>query len=214
LHSVLLVRARSCLSVLVCALMGLSASSAASPVFALGCARLCLSVLVYVCFVFIRTCSNLLGLPFVPTLCAWLCWSPLPARICLALAHICSCSSVLIHARPCSFLLSFALVRACSRSFVCMFALVCTHPAVCLYLLGVSCLFVHSFMLVRTCPCSFLLSFMLVCAHSHLCLFVLVRTRLGSFVCIKYTVSTHYNEETHLCNISNLDKDIWLVFDM
>jgi hypothetical protein len=204
----MLVSARLCFDGSVCEFRSLSCIPSQMCSVVLVRARF---VLVYVRFVFIRTCSRLLGLPFVPTLCAWLCWSPLPART--RLVFVCvhshsfsprSYSFVLVRARSCSHLRSFVLIRvrlsACLHLFALVLLFVCTR------------LVVPACLCIRLCLSVLVLA--LVCARSRSRLFVLVRTRLGSFVCIKYTVSTHYNEETHLCNISNLDKDIWLVFDM
>ena len=76
--------------------------------------------------------------------------------------------------------------------------------------------FVHMFVPVCTCPAVRLYS--LGCAGCRLfvCLFVLVHAHLGTFVCIKYTVSIHiiFRKLTFVICIISLDKNILLVFEV
>ena len=84
---------------------------------------------------------------------------------------------------------SFVLIHACLCSFVCMFALVL--PFSCTLGCAGFCPFMHSFVLVRAHLCTHSAVLVPACLCVCSCLFVLVHAHSGSFVCIKYTVSTH-----------------------
>jgi len=149
------------------------------------------------------------------------CLSPLAACLCSF-----ACMFMLVHTCPgvhsyllgCAgshlFVRSFVLIHACLCSFVCMFALVL--PFVCTLGCAGFCPFMHSFVLVHAHPCTHSAVLVPACLCVCSCLFVLVHAHLGSFVCIKYTVSTHIiiRKLTFVICILNLDKIIWLVFDM
>jgi hypothetical protein len=112
-----------------------------------------------------------------------------PARSCTSfvLARACPCLSVLV----CALMgpsASSAASPVCARPAVRACPAVCLCPLVCLsFALGCA----------RLC-----LSVLVSCSFASVsCLFALVRVCLGSFVCLKYTVSTHHNWETHHCNM-------------